>query len=68
VVPLRLEAVLALGEVLTRRADPAARMLPALARDAQARGFHRIAAEARRFLHESTSSWIAGAPSRAPAR
>jgi hypothetical protein len=54
-VPLRLEAELALGEVLSRRAGDGGRVLPALAREAAARGFMRVAAEARRMLPDSSS-------------
>ena len=54
VVPLRLEAELLLGEVLVRKTEPSGRTLAELQRDAQARGFLRIAADARRVLQEST--------------
>jgi tetratricopeptide (TPR) repeat protein len=53
VVPLRLEAELALGEVLPRNDVASVRTLAALSRDARARGFLRIAAEARRASQES---------------
>jgi len=65
-VPLRLEAELALGEVLSRWADPASRLLQDLARDAQRRGFLRIASEARRAIQEPGSRRLAARPSTPP--
>ncbi len=62
VVPLRLEAELALSEVLTRRGGAAAGTLAALARDAQARGFLRIAAEAHRVHPEPVMARLAEGP------
>jgi tetratricopeptide (TPR) repeat protein len=62
VVPLLLEAELVLGEVLPRGDAAAPRALSALIRDAQARGFQRIAAEARRALQESSSVRLAVRP------
>jgi len=66
VVPLLLEAELALGEVLSRRSDPAPHLLPALVRDAQVRGFLRIAGEARRVIAEAPSARLAARPSGPP--
>ena len=63
-VPLRLEAELALSELLSRRAEPVASVLPALLHDAQARGFVRIAAEAHRLARLSPGPRIAAAGSR----
>jgi len=68
IVPLRLETELALAEVRSRRAEPAAGALPTLVRDAQVRGFLRIAAEAHRLLHGPASSRLAAAPSEPASR
>jgi tetratricopeptide (TPR) repeat protein len=62
VVPLQLEADLALGEVLARNDAGAPRVLSALVRDAQSRGFQRIAAEGRRILQASSSVRLAARP------
>jgi len=55
VVPLRLEAELALGEVLARKPGGASRALAELQREAQARGFLRIAASARQLSQHSVA-------------
>ena len=66
-VPLQLEAELALGAVLAR-SDAGTPMLTALVRDAQSRGFLRIVAEARRVLRESSSVRLAARPPGLPVR
>ncbi len=62
VVPLRLEAELALGEVLSPADASAPRVLAALAHDANSRGFLRIAAGARRVLQGPPSLQLASRP------
>jgi len=64
-VPLQLEAELALGAVLAR-GNAGTPVLTALVRDAQSRGFLRIAAEARRALRESSSVRLAARPPSLP--
>ncbi|HEY1908586.1 MAG TPA: protein kinase [Myxococcaceae bacterium] len=55
VVPLRLEAELALGEVLARKPGGASRALAELQREAQARGFLRIATSARQLSQQAVA-------------
>ena len=68
VVPLRLEAELALGQVMARSSGPAGKVLSALARDAQERGFLRVAAEARRSAQEAASLQLAARGASLPRR
>jgi tetratricopeptide (TPR) repeat protein len=64
VVPLRLEAELALGEVLGRGGAPAAArtVLGTLARNAQQRGFARVSGEARRVLQDLEGTRLSSRP------
>ncbi|HET6984522.1 MAG TPA: hypothetical protein VFI53_20430, partial [Myxococcaceae bacterium] len=55
VVPLRLEAELVLGEVLARKSSGASRALAELQREAQARGFVRIADTARQLSQQAVT-------------
>jgi tetratricopeptide (TPR) repeat protein len=63
VVPLRLEAELTLAEAVTRRSERSSRVAAELQRDAEARGFVRIASAARRIVLESTVPRVSSHPS-----
>jgi len=63
VVPLRLEAELTLAEAVARRSERSSRVAAELQRDAEARGFVRIASAARRIVLESTAPRVSSHPS-----
>ena len=63
VVPLRLEADLALAEALARSTERSSRVAADLQREAEGRGFVRIASSARRLVQESSVPRVTSHPS-----
>jgi tetratricopeptide (TPR) repeat protein len=63
IVPLRLEADLTLAEALARGTERSSRVAAELQREAEVRGFVRIASSARRLLQESSVPRVSTHPS-----
>jgi tetratricopeptide (TPR) repeat protein len=63
IVPLQLEVDLVLAEVLARGTDRSSRAAAELQREAEARGFVRIASSARRLIQDSSPPRISSHPS-----
>jgi hypothetical protein len=63
IVPLQLEAELTLAEVVARSSERPSRMAAELQREAETRGFVRIASAARRLAGEFTAPRISAHPS-----